>query len=266
MTRVRARLATSQAIPAYGGIRLPEEVVEGVARAVASGTVPMHFGHDISRPVRVENVEAGTERLDDGSLAAWAEFDVDEGVWNEFQQEVADAGAAGGMSISYTSPLDEKDEDVDTLIAADAHHFSDAQIRAALLELERLDSSAGGARLYQLSLEPIAKVVFDIVENLVGALGPNIAASVIYDAAKGFLRRGRKTTFNLVFRESRRGTRKLQVHIEAESDAELRAALDRLPAVLESGAKGTFAHHADGGYRQIEPGPDEDPNRPPEPD
>jgi hypothetical protein len=59
----------------------------------------------------------------------------------------------------------------------------------AASDLARLDSSAGGERLYQFSLVPEAKVVIDAVLALGVAVGTNILAAIIYDAAKGFLKR-----------------------------------------------------------------------------
>ena len=49
------------------------------------------------------------------------------------------------------------------------------------------------------------KIVFDVVLPVVMSIGPNIAASIIYDAAKSFFKRrpGGGLVFNLVFpRES----------------------------------------------------------------
>jgi hypothetical protein len=42
---------TSHPIKAYGGIQLDEAIVAKVAEAVANGSLPMHFQHDISRLV-----------------------------------------------------------------------------------------------------------------------------------------------------------------------------------------------------------------------
>jgi hypothetical protein len=68
--RVHCVLATTHAIPAYGGIRLGEEVMHDLATAVADGSMPMHFNHDISRPVHVSNVVTGVERRPHGEHAA----------------------------------------------------------------------------------------------------------------------------------------------------------------------------------------------------
>lgn len=246
--RVRARLATTHPIAAYGGLQLPREVLDRVASAVASGAMPMHFGHDISRPVAVTDVQTGIEQLDDGYFAVWAEFDVDSKVSAAYESEVAAAGAPGGMSISFTGPLAGRSlaSDAPLVVAADGHHFDDDEIDNAVAILGRLGVEAGGEVLYQLSLEPIAKIVIDVVWPAVMSLGPNVVAAAIYDAAKSFFRRtGRRTlVFNVSFTETRRGARKVRLHIEVSNELELSAALDRLPDVLRAGTEGTFVSRA----------------------
>lgn len=247
ITRVRARLATTHAIPAYGGIQLPKEALDQVAEAIASGALPMHFGHDISRPVSVSEVEAGVERLEDGEFAAWAEFNVDEDVWATYGAEVAAVEAPGGMSVSFTGPMAGRSlaSGSALVVAADGHHFAEEEIDAAVAILRQLGTDAGGEVLYQFSFEQIAKVIIDVVWPVVASLGPNIVASAIYDAARSFFRPGRQgLVFNVSFKETRRGTRKVKVHIEASNEAELRAAIDGLPKVLESGTQGTFVSRA----------------------
>jgi hypothetical protein len=95
----------------------------------------MHFQHDISRPVEISNVVTGTERLEDGYLAAWSEFDVDEEVWDQFEREVEATGAPGGMSVSMTGPLDGETlaTDSQVVVAANAHHFTDGDVRRGRL-------------------------------------------------------------------------------------------------------------------------------------
>lgn len=222
-----------------------------VAQAVSDGSIPMHFGHDISRPVHVSRVTAGTERLDDGFLAVWAEFDVDSSEWDIVQGELDAAGVAGGMSISFSAPLagGHLDPTAPVVILADAHHFGDEAIREAAAMLGSAGVESGGERLYQFSGIPEAKVVLDLVLPVIEALGVNLAASLIYDAAKHLLLRRRtqgRTIFNLVFRETARGARKLQIHLEAESPDDLRSTLERLPAALEAGLSGTFRATAGG--------------------
>lgn len=230
--------------------------MDQVAEAVASGVMPMHFGHDISRPVFVSEVETGVEPLDDGQFAAWAEFNVDADVWAAYEAEVAAAGAPGGMSISFTGPLSGRSlaSESPLVVAADGHHFDEEEIEAAVAILGRLGPGSGGEVLYQFSYEPIAKIVIDVVWPVVMSLGPNIVASAIYDAARSFFRPGRRgLVFNVSFKETRRGTRKVKVHIEASNEDELRAAMDGLPRVLESGTQGTFVSRSGSPLELLEP-------------
>ncbi len=247
VTRVRHRLATTHAIPAYGGMQLPRELLDRIAEAVASGDIPMLFEHDESRPVPVSIVDTGIEQLSDGHYAVWAEFDVDADVWAGYTAEVSAAGAPGGMSISFTSPIAGRSPlgDSPLVIAADGHHFDDNDIDAAVEILNQLGVAARGEVLYQFSFEPVAKVIIDVVWPAVMSLGPELVASAIYDAARSFFRSSRRgLVFDVSFRETRRGRRRLKVHIEASSEDELSAALDRLPAVLKAGSEGTFVSRA----------------------
>lgn len=261
-TRVRARLATTHPISAYGGMQISKHLLEQVAEAVASGAVPMHFGHDISRPLAVAKVETGIEHLDDGYFAAWAEFDVNEEIWAVYMKEVEAAGAPGGMSIAFTSPLADRPSasGLPIVVAADGHHFESAEIDAAVEILDRTGVGVGGEVLYQLSFEPIAKVIIDIVWPMVMSLGPNLVASAIYDAARSFLRPGRpEIVFDVSFKQSRNGSRNVKIHIKVSDEAELSSALSRLPQVLQTGAEGTFVSRDGSPLVNIEDGID---NRP----
>jgi len=103
--------------------------------------------------------------------------------------------------------------------------------------LRSLDPAAAGEQLYQLSAIPELRVIFDLTLDFVMAIGPNIAASVIYDAEKSLFRRGTLNTFDISFKESKRGTRSLKVAIKVTTEG-TEDALDRLPQALESGARG----------------------------
>jgi len=245
MRRVRARLVTTHAVEAYGGVQLAESVVAEVADAVGRGIIPMLVDHDRSKPLQISNLRSGTERLPDGHLAAWAEFDVDAVAWETIKVGWREADAPGGISISLTTPLSGGDLETGCLavVAADAQHFTDSQIRDAVEELRRLECTAGGERLYQFSIEPAPAVLFDLVLPAVMSIGPNLAAAVIYDAARHFftrpLRQGR-VVMDLTFRRDIYGERVTTVHVEAGTPEQVRAALDGLPALLEAGSEGTF--------------------------
>ena len=247
-----AIVATSHPVEAYGGKQLSEEMIEEIAQAIGRGDLPLNFGHDTSRPVNISNVTSGTRRGPDGYLQAWAEFDVEEARWSEFETELraADIEGFGAMSITFMEPLDgEEVVESPVKVAGDAHHFTDDEIRSAATILRSLDPSAAGQRLYQFSAVSDLRVVFDLTLNFVMGIGPSIAAAVIYDAAKRLFRGGKTNTFDIAFRESSRGVRSIKVAIKVDSDEELKIALERLPAVLESGARGIFVHNSEGYVR-----------------
>ncbi|MBB1034462.1 hypothetical protein G6031_08675 [Dietzia sp. CQ4] len=252
--RTHGILASSRPVEAYGGMQLAEETIEELAQVVRSGTIPVSIAHDSARPVSVSNVDSGTRRNDEGYLEAWVEFDVDETRWEAYQSAVRAAGidGLGGMSITFMNPLDgEETVDTPVKVAGDAHHFTDDEIRAAAVLLRALDPSASGERLYQLSAVPALRVVFDLMLDSVMSIGASIAASAIYDAAKTLFKRGQTNSVDIAFKEAKSGARSLKIAIKYHTEEELKTAMDRLPAVVESGARGTFAHHADG-YVQVD--------------
>ncbi|MFK5636145.1 hypothetical protein [Ornithinimicrobium sp. LYQ103] len=217
----------------------------------------MNIGHDSSRPLNISNVTGGTSRSDDGYLQAWVEFDVDEEPWEQYQQELRAAGVPGfgGMSITFMQPLDgEEMPNGLVLVSGDAHHYTDAEIRAAAVILRSLDPSAAGQQMYQLAAIPELRVVFEMALEFVMGIGPSLTAAALYDAAKSLFRPGRINTFDLSFKESKNGTRSLKVSIKVGTEEELHAALDRLPKVLESGARGTFTNR-DSGYVRVDDEP-----------
>lgn len=217
-------------------MQLAEEMIEELAHATRSGALPMFIAHDSGRPLPVSNMDSGTRRNDEGYLEAWVEFDVDETRWEAYQSELRAAGidGFGGMSITFMTPLDgEETVDTPVKVAGDAHHFTDDEIRAAAALLQALDPSAAGEQLYQLSAVPALRVVFDLTWDFIMNIGPNIAASVIYDAAKALFKRGQTNSVDIAFKESKRGTRSLKIAIKVDTEEELKTAMDRLPAIVE---------------------------------
>ncbi len=152
MRRIRARVATTHAIPAYGGIQLHEDAVRQIAEAMANGRVPMRFNHDLTRPLSAVTVAAGVEPTEDGHLSAWVEFDVDEREWDQYEKETQAAGAPGGMSFSTVEPFASRGNSPYGLtISADASYFHDDLIVAAAEEVLPGEWSVELARLYQFS-------------------------------------------------------------------------------------------------------------------
>ncbi|WP_432948278.1 hypothetical protein ACQPXM_13285 [Kribbella sp. CA-253562] len=228
------------------------EVMEMVAAKLATGSVPMNFQHDPSRPLHPENVEAGVERLEDGHWAVWAEFDIDEDAWRAYQSEVEAAGAPGGMSITVTSPLPDLPGDADIWVFADAHHFSDDDLRSVVQLLKDKSGQRSSAmRLYQFSNIPEARVVFDMLYSTVMALGPNVVASYIYDALKGMGRLGKKTVVEPYFRRESDGAVEAGFRVETADPAVAMLAMTEMGRLLDSGVKGVFRFDGSSSFVEV---------------
>lgn len=248
MRTVTAVVASTHPIDAYGGIQLPPEAMEQIAQRITRGELPMLFGHDLGRPARTRNASAWTEPTEDGFVRVVVEFDVDAEDWAAYEEELAEAGVQGlgGMSISFTGPLEGTSlPDADLVLAADAHHYTDDEIAAAVVKLRLLDPGAGGERLYQLSVVPPLKVVVDLILSGTLAIGLNIVAAGIYDALRGLIRPGQRNEINLTFRQTRRGRRILKISIPVTSEEQLETALNGLSDVVKEGARGTFVFEED---------------------
>lgn len=243
--RLQAVVASSHPIEAYGGIQLPPHAMDEIAQRITSGEMPMLFAHDLGRPAHARNARAWTEPTGDGFVRVVAEFDVDAEAWAKFERELAEAGVEGlgGMSISFMGPLEgEPLPEGHTILAADAHHFTDDEIALAVAKLRQLDPEAGGERLYQLSVIPPLKVVVDLVLDGALAIGLSVVAAGIYDALRGLIRPGRRNEINVTFRQSPRGKRVVNISIPVTSAEQLEVALRGLPDVVREGAHGTFVY------------------------
>jgi hypothetical protein len=192
MKRVQAILTTTQLVPAYGGTRLPLYVLEALAEGVRTQAMPMRLNHDPLRTFHVENVDAGVRQRTDGEYEVWAEFDVDEADWAEFEAERDALGVAGGMSFSYIEIFDELRNETGTAsisidVAADAHHFSNEQILAAAREFADAGTVKAG-RLYQFGAVPTAVVLIQFLLQEGAQVPPAFFAAWLYDALRHFRR------------------------------------------------------------------------------
>lgn len=244
MKRVRARVATTHAIPAYGGIRLADEAAHQMADALATGQVPMNFGHDMARPVRPANVEAGTERLEDGELAVWVEFDVDAETWDAWERQREAVGAPGGFSFTTNETFAARGgPPYDFQITADAAHFDDDFILRAAAETLPPENSVELGHLFQFSWVPDPKVVIGVATTILSGVPGNLLASYLYDLAKRFRDRmeGRKRGPIFEIRVERTPTsQNTIVKIDTAHTADLEAALMQVPDILRAEATSAF--------------------------
>jgi hypothetical protein len=249
--RARTRVTTTHVVPSYGGFQFEKEHLIEIANGIASGLIPMNLQHDSSRPLHPENIEAGVEKLEDGHWVVWADFDIDEDAWAEYEAALQAAGAPGGMSVSVTSLIPGMPAEAAIWVIGDAHHFSQAELQsAARLLSERSGRASSAKHLYQFSTIPEARVVFEMLYSTVMALGPNIVASYIYDALKGLGRAGKKTIIEPYFRRESDGSVEAGFRVETADPAITMMAMNEMARLLENGVKGTFMF--DGGSSYVE--------------
>ncbi|MFF4894622.1 hypothetical protein [Micromonospora chersina] len=250
IVRVRARIATTHAIPAYGGFQLAESALHEMAEAIASGSIPMRLQHDLARPLAPTNVTAGVEQMEDGEFAVWAEFDIDEEEWDRFEAERLEAGAPGGFSFTTTTTFATRGQPpYDLVIAADASHFP-APATLATAETLPPGLSVELAELFQFSWVPEPKVLIEIGMALLMSTPSDLLGLMLTEVAnrlKAQLKEDSPApTFEVrVSRTPRSKT--TQVKITAMSDEGLQQAMQQVPAILR--AEGQAAYWDDQGRR-----------------
>jgi len=258
--RVSCILSTTQPVEAYGGFQVGVEMLEDFAAGVKSGAIPMHLHHDIRRPLHISNVESGVRERSDGEWEAWASYDVPEAEWDEYASELDEADAPGGMSFTvFMSQIEidgVRDVGVSAQIHADAAYFTSAQIQESARELASQASVVRAGYAYQFAHIPEPLVVLQIVGSGLLLLGPDLAASWLYDALKGLIKRKREgspdrpaSRFNIVFEETAEKTT-LKAHLETDSPELLEIALRGL-VDLAGDTTGTVTY-TDGEWSSVE--------------
>lgn len=238
MQRVRARVATTHPIRAYGGVQLAESAVRQIAEAMAAGRIPMQYNHDLSRPSTAVIIATGVEPTEDGHLAAWVEFDVDEDEWELYEQEKREAGAPGGMSFSTMEPFANRGEaPYDVEIAADAAYFDDAIIVSAAAEALPGELRVQLARYYQFAWIPEPKVVIDLAAQVLLSIPGEVLSAYLYDLAIRFRSKlagkPQKPIFELRVRRTPI-SRSTRIKLVADDADELRQAMQAIPEILRA--------------------------------
>ncbi len=231
---VEAIVTTDQPVAAYGGIQVSEAVLQQLAEAIRSGSIPMLIGHDIRRPLDPTILEAKVRQRADGYKEVWIRFSVDADAWEEFERERDAAGAPGGFSYSASEhvavvPAINTLSAASVTLEADAYHWSDQDLLAAAEDLRAVGSVNVGRR-YQFGLEPIPIVVLTlgVIPILTGLL-----ANAIYGGLEPFLRKGRRTTFQ--FHVEREGGNVVDARLETDNPEALRNAIDSFDRLVNPG-------------------------------
>lgn len=178
--RVAGFVATTDPLEAYGGIRLAEEALRSMHDQFVRGEVPMNGHHDSLLPIRTRNLVASLRPTERGGLGLWLEVDVHEEDWDR-------SGLARGWSYSAQEQIPPEEWPTPTQpvvsVTIAAGRFANADLIAALQLINR-GFPVAGSRLFQFSALPPARIIVDMVWPVLTALGPNLAASAIWDGLK----------------------------------------------------------------------------------
>lgn len=259
--RLRARVATTHALPAYGGIRLAESAIRQLADQLATGDVPMTYQHDPVRPVTCMNVTAGLEKMEDGEVAAWIEFDMDEDEWELYDQERQKTGAPGGWSFSTVNNFARRGQPpYDIEIAADASHFDENFLLSAAAESLPDELTVVLAHLYQFSWAPDPKILIDLAQATLMSIPANLLSSYLYDFARKFKPKlsndSRTPTFEIRVRRKRRSKTTI-IKITATDDHGLRQAMEGVPELLRTEGETAYWDDTNHRWKQISTAADE---------
>lgn len=258
-------LATTHPIGAYGGIQFDRDAMEALADAVRRGRLPFRFNHDARRAIPVKNIVTGVRERSDGEWEAWAECDVPAALWTAWEDELAVAGAPGGMSFSMTVSRVAIDGDPESPLRAslhaDAAHYTSSQITAAAERAADRTAETRAGYIYQFAHLPDPAVVFEISGQLLHVIPPDLLPAWLYDILSTFLARDADGApevatpkFDILIEESP-GSKKMSAHIETTSDEELRHAMKDLLGWVSR--QGTIEYE-DGSWRHVGEADDDD--------
>ncbi|MGN8552105.1 UNVERIFIED_CONTAM: hypothetical protein OHV15_05935 [Microbacterium sp. SLM126] len=231
-------MMTTERIGAYGGFKLDRMDLEHAAASIKANGLPMHLEHDLSKPLRIRDIDALVETRADGIdvLRFTAEIHPDDAHWAE---------ALGKVSFTMMRPLDRPDEEYvepnAPIVSLSADHawFSDEAILAAESSLR----SAGidrqlilSERAFQFGLVPDPQIFLSVAMDLITGVG----SSAIWESIVGLFRSrltppdgdaAKETVINVTVTD---GDTSFTARVETNSDAVALRALDGLTDVTRS--------------------------------
>jgi hypothetical protein len=246
-------LATSKRLDAYGGIELPEDLLESLATKLNAGELPMQFNHDSRQPVRVRNPRGWTERDGEGYLVVRGEVEMAEADADAFLAQLKELDAPGGMSFTFTSLIESiasaaPESEAEFVIACDASHFSQDEVVVSGRALSGL-GTVEARQLFQFSFEPVAVVTLILV-NGIPAVAWNVVASYFYAALTRLRRPAGGTRFEFHIHETP-DERIIAATVDTDDAEVLHHAIDALVTIATT--PGTYDWGEDGGWKKVGP-------------
>lgn len=242
LVEVDAIVATDHPVSAYGGVRVGESVLQDIARAIRSGSLPMLIGHDIRRPLNPTVLDAQVRQRPDGYKEVWVRFTVDADAWAQFEEELAATGGPGGFSFAASEPIADlpalSAESV-ALVAleADASHWSDEDLLTAAEDLRAVGPVHVGRR-YQFAFEPLAVVILTFV---LAPILTGLITNALYDGLKRFLRPERRTIFQ--FHVEREDGSVVDARLETDDPEVLQHAIGAFDRLVDSNQLNEWDEH-----------------------
>lgn len=200
---VRARVATSHRLEAYGGTEASEGLLQHLATELASGRLSVVANHDFMKPMHGKVNWAKVVPLPDGHKAVDIEIEVDTVAWEAFQEELTARQAPGGWSFTIAETFQSINAEEPIAsgsfhLSADADFFSRDVIREAGEQLAPTAPTTLGM-LYQFADPHACRVIIEYVQegslpdlaNIAIGVGIGVISAAVYDCLKVLLK-GRK--------------------------------------------------------------------------
>ena len=238
------RITTNHPIPAHGGLRLPDHILEALAEAAGKDQIPMVINHDRSKPLNSRCIRVAVVDLPDGFKAVEGEFEVDADAWASYEEGLRATGAPGGMSFTFADMFLEvtakvSEESVSFELAGDVGYFDDATLAEGARQLASAGTVRVG-RLYQFSYEPACRIIIQIqqggapplVQGAIAAISGTLSI-VLYNCLALLLRKRRAsatspTQIELHTRQDPDGSTSQVLQVRTDSEDVLKHAIDKL--------------------------------------
>ena len=230
--RVSAIVATTDPIPAYGGIRLAPGVLKGVLARIREGRLNFTADHDGRKRLNPKLLHAEIRHTERGSLGVFVELEVEEDEWARHGRRAVSVAVSEPVTASSqlnSSPC--------LSVAADASHFDDQSLEAAVKVLSSHFAVDGG-RLFQFSELPPARIMIEMALLTLQVIPINLISSALYDGLRHFLRprRADKSIFEFRISDEER-KRSINARIETSDPDILRSALTQMQTLYSGGTE-----------------------------
>lgn len=172
---VKGFVATNDVVPAYGGVQLPDEMLQEMAVVLKEGKLPFLAEHDPLRPVDAKILVSEVRKTESGSLGVWVEAEVPLGSMDGM------AGFSYGASVIAYRVGDSEAPVVG--LFAEPSRVSESEIAEAADILAKKGLRVEAGPYLQFSIDPGVVIVLAIGLEILVSVG----GSAIWDAIKSLV-------------------------------------------------------------------------------